>query len=138
MTVKDLIDKNWYKVINEGDETDREIGKVFCCDLLSIAMGKAPADCAWVTVMGNINTLAVEHGQLDACFSFKKSNRNSHLVFHQLNSSQFVCLMPPGHPLAQSSFIRMEEIRNEQQIWIVPMPLRNTFYNKSKSDVLQY
>lgn len=78
MTVKDLIDKNWYKVINEGDETDREIGKVFCCDLLSIAMGKAPADCAWVTVMGNINTLAVatladaavvilaENAQLDA------------------------------------------------------------------------
>ena len=59
MTVKDLIDKNWYKVVNEGDETDREIEKVFCCDLLSIAMGKAPSGCAWVTVMGNINTLAV-------------------------------------------------------------------------------
>ena len=59
MTVKDLIDKNWYTVVNEGDETDREIEKVFCCDLLSIAMGKAPSGCAWVTVMGNINTLAV-------------------------------------------------------------------------------
>ena len=59
MTVKELIDKKWYKVINEGDETEREIGKVFCCDLLSIAMGKAPEGCAWVTVMGNINTLAV-------------------------------------------------------------------------------
>ena len=54
MTVKELIDKKWYKVINEGDETEREIGKVFCCDLLSIAMGKAPEGCAWVTVMGNI------------------------------------------------------------------------------------
>ena len=32
---------------------------MFCCDLLSIAMGKAPADCAWVTVMGNVNTIAV-------------------------------------------------------------------------------
>ena len=31
----------------------------FCCDLLSVAMGKAPAGCAWVTVMGNMNTLAV-------------------------------------------------------------------------------
>ena len=31
----------------------------FCCDLLSVAMGKAPAGCAWVTVMANINTLAV-------------------------------------------------------------------------------
>ncbi len=59
MKVNDLIKKDLFKVINEGSDTDREIGKVFCCDLLSIAMGKAPAACCWVTVMGNINTLAV-------------------------------------------------------------------------------
>ncbi len=35
------------------------LSKVFCCDLLSIAMGKAPSDSVWVTVMGNKNTLAV-------------------------------------------------------------------------------
>ena len=38
---------------------DTEITGVFCCDLLSIAMGKAPAGSAWVTVMANVNTLAV-------------------------------------------------------------------------------
>lgn len=76
----------------------------------------------------DINTLAVEQGQLDACFSFKKSSLNSHLVFQQLSGSRFVCLLPPGHPMEERSFIRMEEIRNEQQIWIVPLPLRNTFY----------
>ena len=58
MTVKQLIDTGKFTVVNEGD-TGRQIEKVFCCDLLSIAMGKAPADCAWVTVMANINTLAV-------------------------------------------------------------------------------
>ena len=35
---------------------DREVTKIFCCDLLSIAMSKAPAGCVWVTVMGNRNT----------------------------------------------------------------------------------
>lgn len=41
-------------------EGDREIaGGVYCCDLLSIVMGRAPADCAWVTVMGNLNSIAV-------------------------------------------------------------------------------
>ena len=40
-------------------EEDREISKVFCCDMLSIAMGKAPEDSAWVTVMGNRNVIAV-------------------------------------------------------------------------------
>ena len=59
MTVEDLINKNIARVVNVGDDTDREIEKVFCCDLLSIAMGKAPAGCAWVTVMANLNTLAV-------------------------------------------------------------------------------
>ena len=39
---------------------DREVtGGIYCCDLLSIVMGRAPADCAWVTVMGNLNSIAV-------------------------------------------------------------------------------
>lgn len=33
--------------------------KVYCCDLLSIAMSRVPAGGLWVTVMNNINTLAV-------------------------------------------------------------------------------
>ena len=36
-----------------------EITCAYCCDLLSIVMGKAPAGCAWVTVMGNMNSVAV-------------------------------------------------------------------------------
>ncbi len=59
MKVQDLIDKQIFRVISEGDDTRRDITGVFCCDLLSIAMGRAPADSAWVTVMGNINTIAV-------------------------------------------------------------------------------
>lgn len=59
MTTQELIDLGLFQVVNEGDDTDRDITSVFCCDLLSIAMGRAPSDCAWVTVMGNINTLAV-------------------------------------------------------------------------------
>ena len=42
-----------------GPDSDREIRRIYCCDLLSVAMGHAPAGSAWVTVMGNINTLAV-------------------------------------------------------------------------------
>lgn len=58
MIIQDLIDSNYFEVLVEG-QTDRSISKVFCCDLLSIAMSKAPEGCAWVTVMGNRNTLAV-------------------------------------------------------------------------------
>ena len=59
MTVKELVDRQIFRDVNLGEELDREVTKVFCCDLLSIAMGKAPADGAWVTVMGNVNTIAV-------------------------------------------------------------------------------
>jgi len=40
-------------------EEDRPVRGVFCCDLLSVAMAKAPEDSAWVTVIGNANAVAV-------------------------------------------------------------------------------
>ena len=58
-TVQQLIDSGLFALLNKGDETEREITVPFCCDLLSVAMSRAPAGCAWVTVMGNMNTLAV-------------------------------------------------------------------------------
>ena len=59
MTVKELIDSGLFTLVNEGDFPETEITKLFCCDLLSIAMSRAPSGGAWVTVMGNMNTLAV-------------------------------------------------------------------------------
>lgn len=59
MKVNEIINSCGFKVLNEGVNSDREISVPYCCDLLSIAMGRMPADSAWVTVMGNINTLAV-------------------------------------------------------------------------------
>ncbi|MDR2560099.1 MAG: hypothetical protein LBC86_11255 [Oscillospiraceae bacterium] len=58
MKIKDLIEKYNFEVVNEGD-FDREIAGVYCCDLLSWVMGRAPADSAWLTVMGNMNAVAV-------------------------------------------------------------------------------
>ena len=59
MTVQNLIDSGKFGTVNVGGDTARGITKPFCCDLLSIAMGRAPEGCAWVTVRGNMNTLAV-------------------------------------------------------------------------------
>ena len=58
MTVKDIVEKCNLDVINMGDE-NAEITGVYCCDLLSVVMGKAFQGCAWITVMGNINSIAV-------------------------------------------------------------------------------
>lgn len=59
MTIKELMQKGDFKVLNEGDHWEREITEPYCCDLLSVAMAKMPAGSLWVTVMGNVNTLAV-------------------------------------------------------------------------------
>lgn len=52
-----LTDCNFKAAVNSAPEN--EITCTYCCDLLSIVMGKAPAGCAWVTVMGNMNSVAV-------------------------------------------------------------------------------
>lgn len=67
MKVKDLIDSQLFELVNKGDYPQTEITTPFCCDLLSIAMGKAPEGCAWVTVMANLNTLAVASLTDTAC-----------------------------------------------------------------------
>ncbi len=59
MTVTKLVENLGFSVLWKGDMGDEKIIRPYCCDLLSIAMGKLPANSAWVTVMGNINTVAV-------------------------------------------------------------------------------
>ncbi len=59
MTINQLIEKSDFQLINKGINLNRKISKPFCCDLLSIAMSRASEGCAWVTVMGNVNTIAI-------------------------------------------------------------------------------
>ena len=60
MRIQDLIDSGLFEIVYQGQDADRQITDVFCCDLLSVAMSRGVEDAAWVTVMGNINTLAVK------------------------------------------------------------------------------
>lgn len=59
MIVEDLIQSGKFTVLNEIGNKNRKITVPFCCDLLSIAMSKAQAGAVWITVMGNVNTIAV-------------------------------------------------------------------------------
>ncbi len=58
MTVADLTAALSLEVLVEGDST-REITGGYCGDLLSWVMGRAQAGDAWITVMGNVNAIAV-------------------------------------------------------------------------------
>lgn len=57
-TVKACIDALGLEVLNPGD-TGREITGGYCGDLLSWVMGRARSGDAWITVMGNVNSVAV-------------------------------------------------------------------------------
>lgn len=58
MTVNDLCSIEGFSPLTLP-EGDREINGVYIGDLLSWVMGKARYNNAWITIMSNINTLAV-------------------------------------------------------------------------------
>ena len=58
MTASELKTKLALGVICEGSG-DREVTCGYCGDLLSWVMGRAPADSVWITVMSNLNVIAV-------------------------------------------------------------------------------
>ena len=58
MTVQNLIDEKGFKVLSLP-EPDREIEGCYIGDLLSWVMGRAKSGNAWITIMSNINIVAV-------------------------------------------------------------------------------
>lgn len=58
MTVKELSLNNSFSVVALPDP-QREINGIYIGDLLSWVMGRAKADNTWITIMSNINVVAV-------------------------------------------------------------------------------
>lgn len=58
MTVKELAEALGLEILVEGDQ-ERPVTGGYCGDLLSWVMGRASAGDAWMTVMGNVNAVAV-------------------------------------------------------------------------------
>lgn len=58
MTVKEFAERLKLNILTEGD-LEREVTGCYCGDLLSWVMSRAREGDAWLTVMGNINSVAV-------------------------------------------------------------------------------
>lgn len=58
MKVKELAEKLDLKILTEGD-LEREVTGCYSGDLLSWVMSRAREGDAWLTVMGNVNAVAV-------------------------------------------------------------------------------
>lgn len=59
MLVKDLVEKFKLDVAGGENGLEREVTEGYCGDLLSEVMGNAPVGCAWMTVQGHQNIIAV-------------------------------------------------------------------------------
>lgn len=59
MKINELAEALGWKKLTDCDGADREALGCYCGDLLSWVMGRAKADDVWLTVMGNINAIAV-------------------------------------------------------------------------------
>lgn len=58
MTVNNLLENKNFSAVTLPDG-DRIISDVYIGDLLSWVMGRAKSDDAWITIMSNVNILAV-------------------------------------------------------------------------------
>lgn len=59
MTVKELSDACGFTPVFLGDDAGREVNGAYACDLLSWVIGRAEENAALVTVMTNVNVVAV-------------------------------------------------------------------------------
>lgn len=99
MKVHELAEKLELTTLVE-DDFDRDVTDCYVGDLLSWVMGRAPEDSAWLTVMGNINSIAVatladvsciilvENAALDADAKAKAQMHGVNILTTKLNSYQ--------------------------------------------------
>ena len=72
MTVKELAQKLGYKILCMPDE-ERCVSGGYTGDLLSWVMGRLTADQAWVTIMSNVNIVAVANLADPSCIILSES-----------------------------------------------------------------
>ncbi|MBH1942094.1 hypothetical protein I5677_14425 [Mobilitalea sibirica] len=109
MKVNELINQCGFEVMNEGNHTDREVTIPFCCDLLSIAMGRMPAGAAWVTVMANINTLAVATLADAACIILAEGSRLDDAAY-QKAKEQGVTVLLTENPIFETALMVYQKL----------------------------
>ena len=110
MTLKEFLDKTEFEVINTGEELETELTKVFCCDLLSVAMSKNPPGSVWVTVMGNVNTVAVAVLTEGGCIVFAEG-ASPDSVAAEKAKSQGVTLLKTSLPVFDAA-LKVHELIN--------------------------
>ncbi len=59
MTVQELAEKTGFLLVTGKGSLENTPEHIYTCDLLSLVMGRAQPNDVWITVMGNVNSVAV-------------------------------------------------------------------------------
>lgn len=114
MTISELNLICEFSVINQGDD-ETIVNGVYCCDLLSIAMSKAPKSSAWVTVMGNINSIAVATLTEVSCIILACDIKLDDKALSKAHDKG-VCILQSPLPVFETALKIYEAIEYEQSV----------------------
>ncbi len=92
MKVSELVEKLNLKVLTESDFADRDVTGCYIGDLLSWVMGKAQQNDAWITIMNNINIVAVASLTDAACVILCEGVLVDESVLKKANAEEIIIL----------------------------------------------
>lgn len=95
ITVQTVASIDNFTAVTPIPNPNREISKPFCCDLLSIAMGKACENACWVTVMANVNTLAVATLTDVSCIILAEGTQFDEVTLQKAKDEEIVVFTTP-------------------------------------------
>ena len=90
MKVSELIENLNLTLVTDGDYEDREINGCYIGDLLSWVMGRAEADNVWITIMNNINIVAVAALADVACILLCEDVKVDQSIIDKANSQNII------------------------------------------------
>lgn len=98
----ELAKKLSFEIVNGGGCMERQIDGVYCGDLLSMVMGRAQADNVWITVMGNVNTIAVAVLADISCIILSE-NTTLDIDAIAKAQAQEICVLASGMPTFETA-----------------------------------
>ena len=92
MKVSELIEKLNLGVVTNENYEDRDVCGCYIGDLLSHVMGKATEGDAWITIMNNINIVAVASLTEAACIILSEGIQTDEKVIEKADSEGIIIL----------------------------------------------
>lgn len=92
MKLSELIKRLDLKLLTKSDFEDREITGGYCGDLLSWVMGKAKPGNVWITIMSNVNIVAVASLTDAACILLSENMNLEREIIEKADEQDVIIL----------------------------------------------